>query len=357
MDRRKFITTSGSAAGAAMIGGIPERTFTEVSGKQQKPEVKTRIKTGLYSISYGGIWYKGPALSFEDFCRKAKEYGYDGVELDNKRPMGNPMDLNRRRREEMVNTLVKYGLEIPCVASNNDFSSPMPEHRECQLLMVRETARLAKDLGAGFVRLFAAWPGVPIHEGLGTYEFVRDNTGYFSFTKQYPFVTRLDRWKFVKESLSEAARMGEEYGVVMVLQNHAPLIRHWKDTYDLVKEVNSPWLKICLDLPIFEKMDKEYIANAVRTVGSLQVHSHYGGEYYRDRSGAVKQKVIETRFDQPLPDYAHYIGLMRETGYNGYFTFELCHPVLNDAHTPAGIDIVDEQVRLAREFMDEILNS
>jgi hypothetical protein len=57
MDRRKFITTSGSAAGAAMIGGIPERTFTEVSGKQQKPEVKTRIKTGLYSISYGGIWY------------------------------------------------------------------------------------------------------------------------------------------------------------------------------------------------------------------------------------------------------------------------------------------------------------
>ncbi len=65
----------------------------------------------------------------------------------------------------MRNSLAKYGLEIPCVAANNDFSSPVPEHRECQLLMVRETARLAKDLGAKFVRLFAAWPGVPIHEG------------------------------------------------------------------------------------------------------------------------------------------------------------------------------------------------
>lgn len=36
--------------------------------------------------------------------------------------------------------------------------------------MVRETAGLAKDLGAKIVRLFAAWPGVPIHEGVGTYE-------------------------------------------------------------------------------------------------------------------------------------------------------------------------------------------
>ncbi len=90
--------------------------------------------------------------------------------------------------------------------------------------------------------------------------------------------------------------MGEENGVVMALQNHAPLIRAWKDTYDLVKEVNSPWLKVCLDLPIFEKQDKEYVANAVRTVGNLQVHSHYGGEYYRDANRAVKQKVIESPF-------------------------------------------------------------
>jgi sugar phosphate isomerase/epimerase len=243
----------------------------------------------------------------------------------------------------MVNTLVKYGLEIPCVLLQiTIFRAPC--------LNIVNASFLWSEKQPGWQKISVQVLYGCLQHGreclsmkdCGTYEFVRDNTGYFSFTKQYPFVTRLDRWKFVKESLSEAARMGEEYGVVMVLQNHAPLIRHWKDTYDLVKEVNSPWLKICLDLPIFEKMDKEYIANAVRTVGSLQVHSHYGGEYYRDRSGAVKQKVIETRFDQPLPDYAHYIGLMRETGYNGYFTFELCHPVLNDAHTPAGIDIVDE---------------
>ena len=101
------------------------------------------MKVGLYSISYLGIWYDGPALSFEELVRRAKEYGYSGIELDGKRPLGNPMDLDERARDEMRDILAREGLEIPCVAANNDFSSPIPEHRQCQLLMVRELARLA----------------------------------------------------------------------------------------------------------------------------------------------------------------------------------------------------------------------
>lgn len=340
-----------------MLGSVTSSVST---GSQvvpeQKPEKTGKIKLGLYSISYGGIWYKGSALSFDELCRYAKEYGFEGIELDNKRPMGNPMDLDQRKREEMHNSLAKYGLEIPCVAANNDFSSPIPEHRECQLLMVRETAKLAKDMGAKVVRLFAAWAGVPIHEGVGTYDFVHDHDSFYTFLRQYPYATNLDRWNFVKECLKEAAKIGEENGVVMALQNHAPLIRTWKDTFDLVKEVNSPWLKVCLDLPIFEKQDKDYIANAVRIVGNLQVHSHYGGEYYRDENKVVRQKVLDYNFGEPLPDYIHYIQLMNEIGYNGYFTFELCHPVLNKDHTRAGIDYVHEQVTLAREFMANIIN-
>jgi sugar phosphate isomerase/epimerase len=357
MNRRKFIETSGAAAGAAVLGNVAgSQSGSEVSPIQNSGVPAGKIKLGLYSITYGGIWYKGSALSFDGLCQKAKEYGFDGIELDNKRPMGNPMDLDQRKRDEMRNSLAKYGLEIPCVAANNDFSSPIPEHRDCQLLMVRETAKLAKELGAKTVRLFAAWAGVPVHEGIGTYDFVHDHYGEYNFMRQYPYATHLDRWNFVKECLKEAAKMGEENGVVMALQNHQPLIRHWKDTYDLVKEVNSPWLKVCLDLPIFENKAKEYVAMAVRTVGNLQVHSHYGGEYYRDAKGVIKQKVVESQFGDLLPDYSHYIGLMNEIGYQGYFTFELCHPVLNDDHTRGGIEYVHNQVSLAREFMANVIS-
>ncbi len=355
MNRRKFIEKSGVAAGAAMLGNVARADDAGIPEQTSRPDLSGKIKLGLYSISYGGVWYQGPALSFDQMCRKAKEYGFSGVELDNKRPMGNPMDLGQAERDAIRNSLARHGLEIPCVAANNDFSSPIPEHRECQLLMVRETARLAKDLGAGIVRLFAAWYGIPIHEGVGTYDFVRDNYGEYTFMRQFPYATHIDRWNFTRECLKEAARMGEEFGVVMALQNHTPLIRHWKDTLDLVKEVNSPWLKVCLDLPIFENLDRDYVANAVRTVGSLQIHSHYGGEYFRDSDGKVRQKVIDTKFGKPQPDYAHYIDLMNEIGYKGYFTFELCHPVLNDDHTRGGLEYVDNQVSLAREFMAEIL--
>jgi sugar phosphate isomerase/epimerase len=356
MNRRKFIETSGAAAGAAVLGNVaPVKGVNPEVVKSKVNAAPSRIKLGLYSITYGGIWYMGPALSFEELCRRAKETGFDGVELDNKRPMGNPLDLDERKRGEMRNSLAKFGLEVPCVAANNDFSSPVPEHRECQLLMVRETARLAKDLGAKFVRLFAAWPGVPIHEGVGTYDLTRGNE-FYTFQRQFPFTTRLDRYNFVKDCLREAAKMGEESGIVMTLQNHAPLIRGWMDTLDLVKEVNSPWLKICLDLPIFENLEKEYVANAVHTVGNLQVHSHFGGEYYRDASGTIKPKILDYYANAMIPDYGHYIGLMREIGYNGYFTFELCHPVLNEDHTRGGIEYVHEQVKLAKEYMSKIVN-
>ena len=356
MNRRKFIETSGAAAGAAMLGSVPASP-NQISPEapEQKAQKTAKIKLGLYSISYGGIWYKGAALSFDELCRYAKQFGFDGVELDNKRPLGCPMDLDQRKRDEMRNSLAKYGLEMPALSANNDFSSPIPELRENQLLMVLENVRLAKDMGAKVVRVFAAWPGVPFHEGVGTYELVRGD-GFYTFLRQYPYATWIERYNYVKDCLKEAAKFGEESGVVLALQNHAPLIRTWRDTYDLVKEVNSPWLKVCLDLPIFDKQDKDYIANAVRTVGNLQVHSHFGGEYYRDENNVIKPKLLDSYAGGIMPDYAHYIGLMNEIGFNGYFTFELCHPLWNKDHTVAGVEFVHEQVALAKEYMANIIN-
>jgi sugar phosphate isomerase/epimerase len=309
------------------------------------------MKIGLYSVTYMGLWYDGPALNFEEVARRARDFGYDGVELDGKRPYGNPMDLERRARDAMRNVLEREGLEIPCVAANNDFSSPIPEHRECQLLMVREQARLAADLGAKVVRLFAAWNGVPVRNGRATYDLVR--SPFYTFERQYPYATWQERWDYTRSCLKEAAKFGEEFGVVMALQNHYPLIRHWKDVYDMVREVDSPWLKICLDLPMMTRFDPDFVRQAALTVGALQVHSHFGGEFTRTSDGRAKLHPYE--FEKPLPDYGQFVQLMREIGYDGYLCYELCHPFLNDRHELRGLDAVDDQVRMAREFMNCLL--
>jgi sugar phosphate isomerase/epimerase len=261
------------------------------------------------------------------------------------------MDLDQGARAEMRELAERAGLEICCVAANNDFSSPIPEHRECQLLMVREQARLAADLGAEVVRLFAAWPGVAMRDGIATYDLVRG--AFYTFERQFPYATRLERWNLVKECLREAAAFGEEFGVVMALQNHAPLIRHWKDCLDLVREVDSPWLKVCLDLPIMSVQDPEWVREAALAVGALQVHSHFGGEFSRDEDG--RAQLVPYSFGRPLPDYAHYMRLMREIGFDGYFCYELCHPVLDKSHEPVGLAFVDRQARLAREYMERVI--
>jgi sugar phosphate isomerase/epimerase len=310
------------------------------------------MKISLYSITYSGIWYQGPALSFEEFVKRAKSYGYAGIELDGKRPMGNPMDLSRAVRQKMRAVLESEGMEICCVAGNNDFSSPIPELRECQLLMVREQARLAADLGAKVVRLFAAWPGVVMRDGIATYDLTNNN--FYTFERQYPFATRLERWNFVRECLKEAAGFGEEFGVVMALQNHPPLIRNWKDCYHMVQEVGSPWLKFCLDLQnMHDYANLAAVKEAVHAVGSAQVHTHFGGEFIRDAEG--RAQPVPWGYDNPIADFPYFVRLLREAGYDGHISYELCHPLLDDQHRPLDLAYADNQAELACEYMQEIL--
>ena len=105
------------------------------------------MKLGLYSITYLGVWYRGPALTLERLIARAAEYGYAGIEVDGKRPHGNPIDLTTSRCLEIRRRADAAGVEIYAVAANNDFSSPIPEHRESQLAFLRGGS-LRRDAGA-----------------------------------------------------------------------------------------------------------------------------------------------------------------------------------------------------------------
>src|SRR5436190_13132821 len=59
------------------------------------------MKVGLYSITYLGAWYRGRALTLEELIDRAREYGYEGVEFDGKRPHASPLDMPRRRCQEV----------------------------------------------------------------------------------------------------------------------------------------------------------------------------------------------------------------------------------------------------------------
>jgi sugar phosphate isomerase/epimerase len=309
------------------------------------------MKVGLYSITYLGIWYRGRALTPAELVDRAAEQGYDGIELDGKRPHGNPLDWDEGARAAFRERCAARDLEVIGVASNNDFASPVPEHRECQLLMVREQIRLCRDLGGKVVRLFFAWPGVTLDAtGLAAYEQARALWG-----EGARYSTRQEQWARVRACLREAAALAADAGVTVALQNHAPLLRHYRDMLDMIGEVDSPALRACLDVPILERQDAAYVRQAVRETGALQALSHFGGEFQRGPDGQVRPSEYD--FGRGVPNYPVFVPALKEAGYDGYLSFEFCHQALDARHEPQGLERIDAQARLACQYMRGLLEA
>ena len=287
---------------------------------------------------------------------KAKKLGFDGIEIDGKRPHGNPLDWPTKRCKELKAKANGEGQEIYAVSGNNDFSSPIAEYRECQIAYMKELIRMTSDFGVKPLRVFLGWPGVTKHPQLARYDIARDIWQYthYQFTPE-------ETWNWCRESLIECSKYAGDYGVTLALQNHQPVIASWHDVMRMVKEVNSPNLKVCLDAPILEDKSPENIKAAANAVGSMQVLSHFGGEYGRDASGKIidilpehNQKDDKGNLEKDL--YPTFIKAMKDINYSGYFSYELCHPLPVVNGQTVGIEFVDQCAGLACEMMKGLIN-
>lgn len=312
------------------------------------------MKLGLYSITYLGLWYRGGELTLPQMIGRARDYGYDGIEIDGKRPHGNPLDWPAARCRELRSIARGEGIEIYAVAANNDFSNPVPEVREAQICFVKELIRMAADLGAPTLRVFLAWWGVTRHPQLATYDIAE---GYWPIVHE-KFSTE-EIWAWCREALVECARYAGDAGVTLALQNHRPLIENHHDLIRMIREVDSPHLKACLDAPLMKDRSTAGIRAGAQVVGPLQVLTHFGGEFERLPDGSIRgfERNDGVVGEDTNRYYADFARAMTEIGYNGYIGYELCHqlPVV-DGQT-VGIEYADEQARLAAEFMRAIIKA
>ncbi len=340
INRRQFVGTAALAT-AGWVGVAPESSKAQEKPKAEKPGVKA----GLYSITFLGVWYQGKAMPLEQMVRKAREYGYDGIEIDGKRPHGNPNDWPAKRCKQLRALADGEGIDIYAVAGNNDFSSPICEHREAQIVYVRELIRMASDFGARAVRVFFAWPGVTKHPQIASYSVARN-----IWDHTHSLTTGADDWSRCRDALAECARYAGDYGVTLALQNHAPIVTSYKDVLRMIQQVNSPHLKACLDLPLLSDKSPEGIQAATTALGPFQALSHFGGEFDRNADGSVG----DAKSREP---FVNFVRGLRQAGYNGYMGYELCHPLpVVDGQT-VGIEFAEKNAQLAAEFMRSVLKA
>ena len=239
------------------------------------------MKIGLYGITYRGVWYRGEAVDVFSLVRLARQQGWEGLELDTERPHAAPMDLSADDRKRLRDLAGEVGIELCAVSPNCDLSSPVPVQREAMICYVRECIKLAHDLGSPICKIFAAWRGITLHDGLATYD---DTYGY----NQYGF-WKGDRRGLVVQSMRELCRVAEDHGIVLAMQNHGPdIVNRYQDVLSLIEEVGSPSFKACMDINIEPEADSpQHAHEMVKGSGALQVHSHMNGEFARRSDGSV----------------------------------------------------------------------
>ena len=312
------------------------------------------MKLGLYSITYLGCWYRGEALTLPELITTACRFGYDGVEIDGKRPHGNPLDWPTKRCKELRSMADGEGIEIHAVAANNDFSNPVPEVREAQICFLRELIRMTADLGAKHLRVFLAWWGITRHPKLATYDIAE---GYWPIVHEK--FSEEEIWSWCREALIECARYAGEMGVTLALQNHKPIIKDHHDVLRMVLAVNSPHLQVGLDAPLMRDKSDAAIREAAREVGTRQVMSHFGGEFDRNPDGSITgvDRIDGVITGETNQYYRDFVRAMHEIGYRGYISYELCHqlPMVNGE--TVGIEFAHKNAQLAAEFMREIIGT
>src|ERR1051326_9199242 len=308
------------------------------------------MKFSLLTVTYGGLFYEGKALTVEQQIHKARQLGFDGLSIETKRPVASPVDLSKSDRARIKSVAASEGIELVAMESLSNFCSDLMEERENNLSMMRHVLELARDLEVGMVKIFAAWPGIINDQSPATYgSYDRGNF----FKPLYADDLRI--WQRAVDGIREAADWAADMGITLVLQNHGPVLRPgYEDVLSMAKEVDRAHVKICLDVPMFDaRQHTDYVREAVEKCREYIRYSHYGAWNFSE--SADGEVILE-----PAPghggkiNYEAFIEALIQHGYDDYLASEYCLPALRD-HKLCGIDEIDAATYRGLRYMKQLV--
>ncbi|HMD85692.1 MAG TPA: sugar phosphate isomerase/epimerase family protein [Terriglobia bacterium] len=272
-----------------------------------------KVKTCLHSVSYAGVWRGQVVLSVDEFLVKAKDLGYDGVEIMCKRPHLSPLDYDEAARQRLRARIDQLGLKLVALAAYTDFSAGMDKpgipQVEIQAAYLGEVARLAHDLGTNLVRVFTGYDreGIP-------------------YDQQYNAVV---------QGLRLGGQQAARYGVTLAVQNHHDLAVSAEGMYWLLKEVNLPNVQAAWDAwsPSAQGLTPAEIRQGVQKLKPFIVHTtaaqYVSVPRYHYLPDIVDyQRIPSVNLEVPMGpgmiDYDSFFNSLKEIGYQGYVAYEIC---------------------------------
>jgi hydroxypyruvate isomerase len=227
---------------------------------------------------------------FLDRIKQAAALGYDAVEFWN---------WNNKDMDAIKKTVQEVGIKIASFQSNLGGTLIHPEQREGFIQGIKQSLEKAQQMGVESMFLLT--------DELGDDRSVR---------YQYPELTTEQKYQSVLDGLKALAPLAEAAGVTLVLE---PLNIHVDHPgyflnrsaagFNLVREVNSPHIRLLYDIYHMQVMEGNLIDTLTRNL-DLIGHIHVADVPGRHQPGSGEI------------NYANVMKCLRQAGYSSYVGME-----------------------------------
>lgn len=238
--------------------------------------------------------------SVADFIEYAKSISLDGVELLDiywEDPSNKDEEI-----KEIVDKLHKANLEVSAYDITNNFVRPNEEDRKAEVEKVLEGIRVAKAINANTVRVFCG----DIREGL-IYEECFD---------------------WIIEGLQESAKVAEKEKIVLAIENHGLLAGKSQQIQEIIKAVNSPYVKSTFDTGNFLLVHEDP-ANAFDRIKQDIAHVHFKDFREKEVHETVKgfrstegKELIGVIPGDGKVDLTYIVEGLKKQDYQGWLSIE-----------------------------------
>lgn len=279
--------------------------------------MSVKLATSSYSFHRFGEGVEGNAKpTLEEMVDRCAELGLDGLEL-----LGVHFDsTSPERLAALRGYAARKGVALVAVSAHHNFVSPDPAKRQSSLDVLANWVDVTHDLGGLAVRAFGGrWSTRPVFA-----EYMAAN----GEEPPLPGYTDDDGFAWNAEGFRVASYYAGRKGVYIALENHWGFTGTAAGVLRILRDVDSPWLKVVLDTGNFNYRPDQYAEMAALAPHAVMVHAktYFGGGLY---------------YTADL-DYRRIGGMLRDAGFRGYVSIEFegrAHP---DQGLPASVAMLRE---------------
>jgi sugar phosphate isomerase/epimerase len=290
IDRRTFL----AASAAFTVGSMAFRAAA--SDKPASPASTTKRVPNRMAVSTYSFWrFKDNLkLPIETCIDEAAQMGFDGVEILHMQMEGESNDyLQNLKRRAILN-----GVDLCCLSIHQGFVSPDAAKRQTNIDHTIKCIELAYSLGIPMMRLNTGRWGT-----IASFDELMAKRGMEPFLTGY---TDEDAFKWVIDAIEKCLPAAQKCGVILALENHWGLARTPEGLLRIVNTVNSPWLRVLLDIGNFLEDPYEKIEQCASHAVYMHAKTYYGGGLW---------------YTLDL-DYSRIGQIMRKHNFRGYVALE-----------------------------------